>query len=116
MDGAQHLHRGAGHLQCRGAPDAAAWELQQTFLSRAEHVHELTLAAYQEGGATLLQVLDSTRMLADARLTFARTLFAQRESLFDLALATGAEPSDALALLRTWSAPAIRASGAGEDP
>ena len=91
-------------------------ELQQTFLSRAEQVHELTLAAYQEGGATLLQVIDATRMLADARLTYARTLFAQRESLFDLALATGSEPTDALGLLRTWSAPPIRASRAGDEP
>jgi outer membrane protein, heavy metal efflux system len=91
-------------------------ELQQTFLSRAEHVHELTLTAYQEGGATLLQVLDATRMLADARLTYARTLFAQRESLFDLALATGSEPTDALGLLRTWSTAPIRASRAGDEP
>ena len=91
-------------------------ELQQTFLARAGHVHELTLAAYQEGGATLLQVLDATRMLADARLTYARTLFAQRESLFDLALATGAEPTDALGLLRTWSTAPIRASRAGDEP
>jgi outer membrane protein TolC len=91
-------------------------ELQQTFLARAEQVHELTLAAYQEGGATLLQVLDATRMLADARLTYARTLFAQREGLFDLALATGAEPTDALGLLRTWSAAPLRASRAGEAP
>ena len=91
-------------------------ELQQTFLARAGHVHELTLAAYQEGGATLLQVLDATRMLADARLAYARTLFAQRESLFDLALATGAEPTDALGLLRTWSTAPIRASRSGDEP
>jgi cobalt-zinc-cadmium efflux system membrane fusion protein len=63
-------------------------DLQQTFLTRAESVHQLTLAAYQEGGATLLQVLDATRMLADARLAYSRTLFAQRQSLFDLALTT----------------------------
>jgi cobalt-zinc-cadmium efflux system outer membrane protein len=79
--------------------------LQQSYLTRAEEVQRLTLAAYQEGGATLLQVLDGTRVLADARLTYARTLFAQRESLFTLALATGAEPADALTLLTDWSAP-----------
>jgi cobalt-zinc-cadmium efflux system outer membrane protein len=83
--------------------------LQQTFLARAMHVHELTLAAYQEGGATLLQVLDATRMLADARLTYSRTLFAQRESLFDLALATGAAPDEALDLLTAWSTSPLRA-------
>jgi cobalt-zinc-cadmium efflux system outer membrane protein len=80
-------------------------DLQQSYLTRAEEVQRLTLAAYQEGGATLLQVLDGTRVLADARLMYARTLFAQRESLFTLALATGAEPADALTLLTDWSAP-----------
>jgi hypothetical protein len=80
-------------------------ELGQTFLVRAASVHQLTLGAYQEGGATLLQVIDATRMLADARLTYSRTLFVQRESLFRLALASGAEPLAALDVLRGWSAP-----------
>ena len=91
-------------------------ELQRTFLVRAGHVHELTLAAYQEGGATLLQVLDATRMFADARLTYSRAMFAQRESLFDLALATAADPMDALVLLRAWSAAPARASLPGDVP
>jgi cobalt-zinc-cadmium efflux system outer membrane protein len=78
-------------------------DLQQSFLARAEDVQRFTLGAYQEGGATLLQVLDATRLLADARLTYGRTLFAQRQSLFELALATGAEPTDALDLLHGWS-------------
>jgi cobalt-zinc-cadmium efflux system outer membrane protein len=78
-------------------------DLQASFLARAEQVHQLTLGAYQEGGATLLQLLDATRMLADARLTYARVLFAQRQSLFELALSTGAEPAEAIDLLRAWS-------------
>jgi cobalt-zinc-cadmium efflux system outer membrane protein len=78
-------------------------DLQQSFLSRAEDVQRLTLGAYQEGGATLLQVLDATRLLADARLTYARALFAQRQSLFELAISSGAEPTAALDLMRTWS-------------
>jgi cobalt-zinc-cadmium efflux system outer membrane protein len=78
-------------------------DLQQSFLTRAEDVQRFTLGAYQEGGATLLQVLDATRLLADARLTYARTLFAQRQSLFELALATGVEPAEALDLLQAWS-------------
>jgi cobalt-zinc-cadmium efflux system outer membrane protein len=87
-------------------------ELGQTFLSRASEVHRLTLGAYQEGGATLLQVLDATRMLADARLTHSRTLFAQRESLFRLALASGTEPLAVLDTLRAWStAPATLRAG-----
>jgi hypothetical protein len=48
-------------------------------------------------------------MLADARLTYSRTLFAQRESLFDLALATGAAPDEALDLLTAWSTSPLRA-------
>ena len=54
-------------------------------------------------------------MLADARLTYSRTLFAQRESLFDLALATGSAPSDALDLLRVWSTASI-ANRMGDQP
>lgn len=91
-------------------------QLQQTYLARAERVHELTLAAYQEGGVTLLQVLDATRVFADARLTYSRAVFAQRESVFDLALATGADPMDVLGLMRTWSAPPVRASRVGGVP
>jgi outer membrane protein TolC len=91
-------------------------ELRETFLARASEVHRLTLGAYQEGGATLLQVLDATRMLADARLTYSRTLFAQRESLFRLALAIGSEPLDALDALRTWSTAPVAAGRAGDLP
>jgi outer membrane protein TolC len=91
-------------------------ELGQTFLARASSVHQLTLGAYQEGGATLLQVLDATRMLADARLTYSRTLFAQRESVFRLALATSAEPLAALDTLRTWNAAPPAVVRAGDLP
>jgi cobalt-zinc-cadmium efflux system outer membrane protein len=80
--------------------------LQLSFLAQAEEVHRLTVGAYQESGATLLQVLDATRMLADARLAYARVLFAQRQTMFDLALSTGAEPDAALDLLHVWSGPA----------
>jgi cobalt-zinc-cadmium efflux system outer membrane protein len=91
-------------------------DLQQSYIARAEDVHRLTLGAYQEGGVTLLQVLDATRVLADARLTYVRTLLAHRQSLFALALASGAEPGDALTLLQDWSAslPASAATGASK--
>lgn len=75
--------------------------LRPLFLQRAEQVQRITLAAYQEGGTSLLQVLDASRTLADARLTYARTLFAERESRVDLALAAGAEPSTAAAILES---------------
>jgi cobalt-zinc-cadmium efflux system outer membrane protein len=91
-------------------------ELRQKFLARASDVHKLTLGAYQEGGATLLQVLDATRMLADARLTYSRTLFAQRESLFRLALAVGSEPLDAFDALHAWSTAPSSAGRVGDRP
>jgi len=67
-------------------------DLQRTFLSRAEESSRITLAAYQEGAATLLQVLDASRTLAAARLSYSRAVFAQRESLFELMVAAGYDP------------------------
>jgi cobalt-zinc-cadmium efflux system outer membrane protein len=91
-------------------------ELQRTFVARAATVHDLTLGAYHEGGATLLQVLDATRMLAEAHLAYSRTLFAQRASLFRLALAIGSEPLDALHTVRNWSTAPLVADRAGDLP
>jgi cobalt-zinc-cadmium efflux system outer membrane protein len=68
--------------------------LRGTFLSRADESSRLTLAAYQEGGATLLQALDASRTLAAARLVYSRAHFAQRESLIDLKVAAGYDPRD----------------------
>lgn len=62
------------------------------FVERAVELRRLTLAAYQEGGATLLQVLDATRTLSDARFTYFRTAFAARETLIELSIASGDEP------------------------
>jgi cobalt-zinc-cadmium efflux system outer membrane protein len=70
-------------------------DLQESLVTRADSVDRFTLAAYREGGATLLQVLDAMRLHADARLTYSRIVLAQRESLFDLALAAGTDPIDA---------------------
>ncbi len=67
-------------------------DLQRTFLSRAEESSRITLAAYQEGGATLLQVLDASRTLAAARLSYSRAVFAQQESLFELMIVAGYDP------------------------
>ena len=68
--------------------------LQRTFLNRADESSRITLAAYQEGAATLLQALDASRTRAAARLVYSRAHFAQRESLFDLRLAAGYDPRD----------------------
>lgn len=63
--------------------------LQPTMLARAEESSRIALAAYQEGALSLLQVLDATRSLAEARQTWYRLLFAERESRLALRAAIG---------------------------
>lgn len=70
--------------------------LDRTFLSRAEESRAIALAAYQEGAASLLQVLDASRALAEARVTYYRVLFAQRESLLELRIMAGTELLEAI--------------------
>jgi len=77
---------------------ARVTSLQQTFLRRAEESRQIALSTYQEGATTLLQVLDASRALNDARLTYARVLAAANESLFDLGTAAGYDPTTAARL------------------
>ncbi|MEP7344045.1 MAG: TolC family protein [Gemmatimonadaceae bacterium] len=84
--------------------------LQSSFLDRAEEARRITLAAYQEGAATLLQVLDASRTLGEARLTYFRVLFDQRQSILDLTVAAGGEPATTLNTLETSSAATSAAS------
>jgi cobalt-zinc-cadmium efflux system outer membrane protein len=77
--------------------------MQPTSLSRAEESQRITLAAYQEGAATLLQVLDASRALTDARLTGARLGVAANESLFELGVAAGYDARAAAKLGRPAS-------------
>jgi cobalt-zinc-cadmium efflux system outer membrane protein len=63
--------------------------LQPAFLQRAEESRRIALGAYQEGAAPLLQVLDASRALTDARLIYARALVAAHESVFELGVAAG---------------------------
>lgn len=72
-------------------------DLQQTFLGRAEESSRIALATYQEGAATLLQVLDASRTLAAARLSYSRAVFAAQESLFELTIAAGYDPRTSVA-------------------
>jgi outer membrane protein, heavy metal efflux system len=90
--------------------------LAPSFLDRADEANRITLAAYQEGAATLLQVLDVARALADARLTYSRAVLAQRESLFDLAMASGDEPETALNALAKSDGPLAREAALAGDP
>ena len=93
--------------EVQGAYDAAQRlsaqmsSLQGSYIDRADEANRITLAAYQEGAASLLQVLDASRTLAEVRLTYYRALFAQRQSVFDLALAAGNEPVAALSIVQT---------------
>ena len=63
--------------------------VQPTLPARAEESLRIALAAYQEGAATLLQVLDASRALTDARLAVARLVAAASESVFELGMAAG---------------------------
>ena len=76
-------HQAADRL----AAQAAA--LQPTFLSRAEESRRIAVGTYQEGAASLLQVLDATRALNEARVVYARVVAAAQESLVDLRFAAG---------------------------
>jgi cobalt-zinc-cadmium efflux system outer membrane protein len=89
--------------------------LPRSFLDRAEESRTITLSAYQEGAATLLQVLDSSRAVAEARLIYSRLTFAHAQSLFDLTVAAGGEVSDALTSLHASRAitPNVAASDGG---
>ena len=63
--------------------------LSGTFISRAEASRRIALTAYREGAISLLQVIDASRTLADVRLAYYRTLFAERESLLELRVVSG---------------------------
>ena len=70
--------------------------LQRDFLARAEASRRVALAAYREGAVSLLQVLDATRTLADARLIYLRARYAQQDAVLALYVAAGFDPADAL--------------------
>ena len=59
------------------------------YLAKADELRRITLGAYREGGAPLLQVLDAARVWGDARITFYTTLFAQHEAVLALVVAQG---------------------------
>lgn len=75
--------------------------LQPAFLRRAEESRRIALGAYQEGAAPLLQVLDASRALTDARLTYARALVAANQSVFELGIAAGYDAMSAARLGQT---------------
>jgi outer membrane protein TolC len=66
--------------------------MQGTVVERAESARAIALAAYREGATTVLQVIDASRALADARLSYARLLLAEREGRFEVLIASGNDP------------------------
>ncbi len=85
-----------------------AARLRNGFLARADESRRITVAAYEEGAASLLQVLDVSRAWADAQVLYYRTLFAQRQSQLELNVAAGMEPDAAT--------PAPSAGASGVEP
>lgn len=89
--------------------------LRQSFLDRAEEARSIAFAAYQEGAAPLLQVLDASRTVADAQLIYTRALLAAEQAAFELALAAGDEPIAALRAGSVAEAAAPLTRGGSDD-
>jgi outer membrane protein TolC len=87
--------------------------LQPAFLSRAEESRRIALGTYREGATTLLQVLDASRALSDARLMYARVVAAASQSLFDLGIAAGYDARTAALLGRGSSGSSAARSQGG---
>jgi len=79
---------GAAHEAARLLAAQAA-RFRGTFVGRAEEARRIAVAAYEEGAVTLLQVLDASRTLGEARVMYARTLYAERTSRLELGAAIG---------------------------
>jgi cobalt-zinc-cadmium efflux system outer membrane protein len=92
---------------------AQAGPRQRSMVDRAAEAHRITVAAYQEGATSLLQVFDAARTLADTRLTYSRTMVTQQQSVFDLALAAGLEPLPSISIFQGASVPSTGATANG---
>ncbi len=79
--------------------------LEPSFLDRAEESRRVTQTAYEEGAASLVDIILATRAYGEARLTYFRLLNAQRESLIDLAIAAGRPATTFLSQLRLTDGP-----------
>ncbi len=60
-------------------------------LRQADESRDITLAAYREGAAELIALLDAQRTRAEIRANYYRALFDYQTSIFQLELATGTE-------------------------
>ncbi len=64
---------------------------EKTLLPKAEQALQITQASYRSGGATLLEVIDSERMLLDFEMTLWEARKNYEESLADLAFLCGGD-------------------------
>lgn len=87
-----------GAYQAAARLVAQVASLRPAFLRRAEESRQIALGAYEEGAAPLLLVLDASRTRTDARLIYARALVAANESIFELGIAAGYDPTAAARL------------------
>ena len=82
----------AGARQAVTLVSAEVARLGSSFLARADEIRRITVAAYEDGAASLLQVLDASRALNEARLGYYRTVFEEQQNVLELSVASGAEP------------------------
>ncbi len=61
------------------------------FLSQADESRDIQLAAYREGAAELVALLDAQRTRSEVRTNYYRALFDYQTSIFQLELATGVD-------------------------
>jgi len=66
-------------------------DLQKGMVQRAEEFWRISLAAYQEGGADLLRLLDAQRVKNEAQLLLTTTQMEYRISMAELESVVGEE-------------------------
>lgn len=89
--------------------------LGSSFLPRADEIRRITVAAYEDGAASLLQVLDASRALNDARLGYYRTVFQEQQNVLELSVASGAEPGLFLTNPTSAAGCVVRDGGVGTN-
>ena len=61
------------------------------FLARGDEARRIALGTYREGAIPLFQVIDATRVWADARMTYYNTIISQQRSVLALLVAEGTD-------------------------
>jgi len=82
----------AGAREAVTLVSAEVARLGDSFLARAEEIPRITVAAYEDGAASLLQVFDASRTLNDLKVGYYRAVFAEQQNMLELTVAAGSEP------------------------